>query len=190
MPYDFRSVQGAYNSGRIQKSDLLTKENGVRRAHGLIVRLALLSSCALLLAVALGACANADGDGEAAIQETLKVKNLEIVDDDGNTRAVFTTISGGRPSLTLLDSTGDFRVWLTLDDDGSPNLLLIDKGRVVLMDGIGGTRSIYSLDEANNPSMRHFSQAGVVLSSVALDEGGDPVTELFDEGGEVVWSAP
>ena len=190
MPFYFGDVRESFDSGFIQVYRSLANEYGTGQTHGSILRLALLFSCALALALAVGACANADEGGEPAIQETLKVKNLEIVDDGGNTRAVFTTISGGRPSLTLLDSNGDFRVWLTLNDDGSPNLLLIDQGRIVLMDGIGGIRSTYSLDEADNPSIRYFSQAGDVRSSSGLDEDGDPLAELFDESGQVVWSAP
>lgn len=190
MPYDFRSVRDAQNPERVQSLDSLAKQATARQAPRIIVRFAILFSCALTWALVAGACAIVDGEGEAVVQENLKVKNLEIVDDDGNTRAVFTTISGGRPSLTLLDNNGDFRVWLTLNDDGSPNLLLFDQGRIVLMDGVGGIRSTYGLDATNNPAIRYFSQAGNIRSSAALDESGDPIMELFSESGQVLWSAP
>ncbi|MDP6715691.1 MAG: hypothetical protein QF368_13835 [SAR202 cluster bacterium] len=164
------------------------RDAGARRDRKPIVWIVLFVFCALASAI-VGGCGNDDGDGDVAIQDNLKVKNLEIVDDDGITRAVFTTISGGRPSLTLLDNSGDFRAWLTLNDDGSPNLVLIDQGRVVLMDSVGGVRSTYSLDGTNSPSMSHFSEDGVMRFSAGLNEEGVPAAELIDEIGEVVWSA-
>lgn len=190
MPYDFRRAWGSVNLRRDQFGGSRSSKNGSRLTRGVMSRMAILLFGALALALVIGACANTEEGGESDIQENLKVRNLEIVDDVGITRAVFTTISGGRPSLTLLDNTGDFRAWLTLNDDGSPNLVLIDQGRVVLMDGVGGVRSTYSADEANIPSMRHYSEAGALRLSAGLNEGGSPISALYDENGEVVWSAP
>jgi hypothetical protein len=181
MTFEFHGVWWA---------DRLTRVKTTGRTYRTIVRYSTLSVCVVLVLLALAACSNTDENLDDVVHDNLKVKNLEIVDDEGNTRAVFTTISGGRPSLTLLDGEGELRAWLTLNDDGSPNLLLLDQGRIVLMDGTGGIRSTYSLDETNNPSVQLFSESSELRSFMGLNESGAAVSELFDESGQVIWSAP
>ena len=69
------------------------------------------------------ACGGPD-DGE--VKDVLKVRRLEIVDQNDVPRAVLHIRDGGGPSIALIDDQGVIRSWLFLSEDGSPNLVMVD----------------------------------------------------------------
>jgi len=140
------------------------------------------------LATMLAGCGG--GTDETTVQPVVKTERLEIVDQEGATRAVLTTVEGGRPSLTLIDENGNYRAWLFLGTDGSPNLVLIDDPRLVLMDEAGEIRSAQRLDRNGAPVLTFADEAGSVRLMLRLDESNSPAIEFYSEDGEPGWSAP
>jgi hypothetical protein len=122
-------------------------------------------------------------------EDSVKTKQLELVDNNGVSRALLTTVSGGRPSLTLLDSNGQNRALLFLSDDGSPNLVLVDNGRFVIMDAAGQVRSAQRVDASGSPILTLHDSNGQTRTLLRLNPTGDAVQEIHDASGNVIWSA-
>ena len=108
-----------------------------------LVRIALAMGAVLLLVVTLGAVPS-----PPYTQPSVRTKNLQVVDQDGNLRAALGVIdgnpsfflydeygslrallgfSGGEPGLGLYDEEGTLRAGLSLNVDGSPSLYLSDE---------------------------------------------------------------
>ena len=60
------------------------------------------------------------------VASVIQAERFEVVNQDGDVRALLTTLEDGWPSFTLMDENGEFRAWLFLSADGSPNLILVD----------------------------------------------------------------
>jgi hypothetical protein len=79
-----------------------------------------------------------------AVQEVVRAKRFEVVDDQGRSRALLSVLPDGSPGLTLYDGAGKQRAGLGLLPDGTPRLALHDAagkqraGLTVLPDGSPG----------------------------------------------------
>ena len=78
MPYEYQDVRSPQCT--MPNQDSGRRDAGARRDRKPIVWIVLFVFCALASAI-VGGCGNDDGDGDVAIQDNLKVKNLEIVDN-------------------------------------------------------------------------------------------------------------
>ena len=165
--------------------------------------LTMLMAGAILMGMA---CGNSD-DGE--VEDVLKVRRLEVVDQNGVPRAVIEILDGGRPSIVLIDNQGAFRSLLFLSDDGSPNLVqvvdqngvpravieILDGGRpsIVLIDNQGVFRSLLFLSDdgspnlvmLDNPRLALMDQNSEIRAAQHLDSNGQPVISLSDATGQV-----
>lgn len=144
---------------------------------------ATLSVIGLLVSSCGGSVAN-------AVQANVKTQRLEIVDNNGVTRMVMTTIDGSRPSLALVDKDGKDRAWLFLSEDGSPNMILIDGARLVQMDKNGEIRFAQRLDKDGLPVFSLMDADGQVRTMVRLGKDGSPALGTFDAKGNLSWAAP
>jgi hypothetical protein len=61
-----------------------------------------------------------------AVQEVVRAKRFEVVDDQGKRRAALGLTADGSPAFWLYDATGKTRVELHVLPDGSTDLLLYD----------------------------------------------------------------
>jgi hypothetical protein len=64
------------------------------------------------------AMAQEEGTGQAVVT----ARRFELVDEQGQSRAVMAMTKEGTPALVLSDAAGKGRAWLTLRADGSPRL--------------------------------------------------------------------
>ncbi len=159
-----------------------------RKRRVLVV--ALLAMFALML-VSFACSSGTGGETKSVkVEDVVKAKTLEIVDNTGATRVLLTTLDSGQPSLTFVDKDGNFRAWLFLGDNGSPNLVLADNPRFALMDEAGGIRSVQRLDDAGTPVLSMMDGSGRVRSMLGLAADGSPVFELYDASGKPVASQP
>ena len=126
----------------------------------------------------------------ATSSPVLQAQRFELVDENNNVRAFLSTLSGGRPSLTLMDQSGEFRAWLYLNEEGSPRLALIDNPLLVLVDKAGEFRSVLRLEADGTPSFTLADEAGTSRSLIRLEKDGSPVLLFQNSEGEVIWSAP
>jgi hypothetical protein len=159
------------------------------------IRTALLLGTVLLLVVTLGAVQNTPGALENSrtknppaanlgaipelivTQETVRTKNLQIVDDDGNVRASINikeaNTAEGNPMLTLFDKGGNERAILSLFA-GNPGLWLNDEN--------GKLRANLSL-AAGKPVLNFMDEGTDIRTELYLNEGGDPTFHMRDEDG-------
>lgn len=134
------------------------------------------------------------------IFDTVFVKNIKIVDDDGNALVSMGATEAG-PGMNMSDKNGEIRFGLVVPEFG-PVLSLYDEegeSRFTLMAGRQGIALGFS-DKAGNPrAVLGDIEAGLGLG--LFDEKGRPridfvVTQegprlgVFDEYGQAVWSAP
>ena len=144
--------------------------------------LTMLMAGAILIGMA---CGDSD-DGE--VQDVLKVRKLEVVDQNDVPRAVLHILDGGRPSIVLMDDQGVIRSWLFLSDDGSPALVMVDNPRFALMDQNNEVRAAHQLDSDGQPVFSLSDATGQVRSELRLGVDGSPSIRLFGGEGEVLWT--
>ena len=126
--------------------------------------------------------------GDSDVEDVLKVRRLEVVDQNDVPRAVLHILDDGRPSIVLIDDRGVIRSWLFLSDDGSPNLVMVDNPRLALMDQNNEIRAAQHLDSNGEPVISLHDGTGDVRSELRLGVDGSPSIRLFDEEGEVLWT--
>ena len=66
-----------------------------------------------------------------AVQDVVRAKKFQVVDDQGKKRAALGLSDDGGPALLLYDADGKKRAGLFLASDGSPSLSLYRKGGTV-----------------------------------------------------------
>ena len=137
-------------------------------------------------AILMGMACGGSDDGE--VQDVLKVRRLEVVDQNNVPRAVLHVRDGGRPSIALIDDQGVIRSWLFLSADGSPNLVMVDNPRLALMDQNNEIRAAHHLDADGQPVILLSDATGQVRSELLLGEDGSPSIRLFGAEGEVLWT--
>ena len=77
----------------------------------------------------------AQAQAGAPVQDVVKAKRFDLVDDAGKPRASLGVMPGGAQGLLLFDDGGKPRASLGVSPDGSPSLFLFDsatKGRLLL----------------------------------------------------------
>ena len=139
-------------------------------------------------AILMGMACGDSGDEE--VKDVLKVRRLEVVDQNDVPRAIVDILDGGRPSIVLIDDEGVARSWLFLSGDGSPNLVMVDNPRLALMDEKSEIRAAQHLDSDGQPVISLRDANGQVRSELRLGVDGSPSLRLFDEEGEVLWTPP
>jgi hypothetical protein len=124
------------------------------------------------------------------VASVIQAERFEVVNQDGDVRALLTTLEDGWPSFTLMDENGEFRAWLFLSADGSPNLILVDNSRLILMGGAGEFRALLRLDESGLPSLDLKDETGASRSVLRLSEDRSPTLLSSDGAGGATFSAP
>ena len=137
-------------------------------------------------AILMGMACGGSDDGE--VKDVLKVRRLEVVDQNDVPRAVLHILDSGMPSIVLIDDQGVARSLLFLSDDGSPNLVMVDNPRLALMDQNNEIRSAQHLDSDGQPVLSLRDATGQVRSELRLGVEGSPSIRLFGDEGEVLWT--
>ncbi len=126
-------------------------------------------------------------------QKVVEAEEFRLVDKDGNTRTALRVVTGA-PMLLMISKDDKVALQIGLNPVNEwPLLVLRDKNerdRATLCLNANGKPSLYLLDE--NRKVR------VTLGSTPLKvPGTGPITKrsvstlvLFDEEGNVIWSAP
>ncbi len=73
-----------------------------------------------------GAVLFSQREAQRRVPETLKARQFQLVDSEGNVRAEL-GLPFGEPTLFLYDRTGKPRAWITLERDGNPRIMFVDK---------------------------------------------------------------
>lgn len=148
----------------------------------------------------------AHGDGSHPVQETVRARLFELVDEEGNVRAELGIEPDGFPGLNLIDKDGVGRIGLTLIG-GSPGLLLLDgNGMPRTLLRVGGpdeTSSLALMGEDAKPratlSVERDGSSFLTLadpggmrrvSLTAFGEDGASALILHDRDGNEIWRAP
>ncbi len=144
------------------------------------------------------------GDGSGPVQQTVRARLFELVDEEGKVRAELGVEPDGFPSFNLLDKNGVGRVGLTLMG-GSPSLLLMDEDgalRALVRVGPEGASSVTLMGKDQKPhamvstepdgsSYLAFTDAdGVRRAGLAALADGASALTFSDQAGNVVWRAP
>ena len=137
-------------------------------------------------AILTGMACGDSGDGD--VKDVLKVRRLELVDQNDDPRAVLDILEGGRPSIVLIDDKGVARSLLFLSEDGSPNLVIVDNPRFALMDQNGEIRAAHHLDSDGQPVISLRDAMGQVRSELRLGADSSPSIRLLGDDGEVLWT--
>ena len=137
-------------------------------------------------AILMGMACGGSDDGE--VQDLLKVRRLEVVDQNGVPRAVLEILDSGMPAISLIDVQGVFRTLLFLGDDGSPTLVMEDNPRLAMMGQNSEIRVLQYLDSDGQPVISLSDAAGQVRSELRLGVDGSPSIRLFGDEGEVLWT--
>jgi len=104
------------------------------------------------------------------IAKVLKAERFEVVDKDGEPRALLGVLSSGEPGLQLYDRDENGRIDLSLKANGRPGLELSDRNARVRA-ALGSTEIV--VPDTGQVERRQ-------VSSVVL----------FDQDGKVLWQVP
>ena len=86
---------------------------------------ATMTDVCLVTAVAI---AYAAGKSPAPVQEIVRAKQFQLVDQAGTVRALLATSKRGDPRLVLSNREGMARALLGVEPDGTPEVVLLDRG--------------------------------------------------------------
>lgn len=117
--------------------------------------------------------------------EAMKIVTAEefrLVSKDGQTRASLLLWNGQLPALSMADETCDKRVLLGVFNMAQPSLILRDESCK--------QRASLDLQPEGLPSLTLRDKKDVPRARVHLLKDGSPVLTLFNQTGEVEWSAP
>lgn len=78
-----------------------------------------------------GAVLFSQREAQRRVPETLKARQFQLVDSEGNVRAEL-GLPFGEPTLFLYDRSGKPRAWMTLERDGTPRIMFVDKDDQVI----------------------------------------------------------
>lgn len=132
------------------------------------------------------------------VQEVVRAKRFELVDDDGQVRGRM-EISEGRPILSLLNANGVEQWRASVADDGTAGLSFSDReGNLHLFIGYESEHDTSCLDLldaernvrlsawANNSGITRLAmsdQNGVKRLSVSVETNGTPNVDFWDDAG-------
>ena len=132
----------------------------------------------------------------------VSAERFVLKDAKGRTRAVLGTADGDDPALTLYDRDGVSRAELALAAGGWPQLVLHrtqdrpdgielivapDRTEVVMEDAKG--RSFLS-SKAQGRALSLADKKGNFLAGIVIGDGADPVLELYNREGKLLFRAP
>jgi hypothetical protein len=110
------------------------------------------------------------------VEEVIRAKRFEMVDDEGQARVVLGT-QDETSGLMLLDSNGQSVAELAVSDDtGSAMLSLYDER--------GSLRASLDLDADGSPTVGLYDISGEPRISLGIAEGGSPVLDFTGPFGE------
>ena len=142
-----------------------------------------------------------DSDG---VQEVVRAKRFELVDDDGAVRGEMEIDASGSPILSLLNSNGVTQWVATVSNDGTPSLEFSDReGRtrlsVYVLSGYQGgddTPTLRMYDQNGNSKMsvsvdrdasglRMYDQNMNIRLFLSASDDGPPMLAMSDQNGKV-----
>ncbi len=104
----------------------------------------------------------------------IQAKRFELLDENGQRRAVLGFADDRAPALALFDKEGHLRAELGLRPDGGPKVLFWDGKTKVPRVGL-------ALLPTGSPSLELADQAGNLRIVFGLGTNGEPVLGLFDQ---------
>jgi len=143
--------------------------------------------------------------GQPPVQDTVRAKRFEVVDDAGETRIVLAVAADGSPRLAFYDENGKPRVGLIVLPDGNSGLDFFDQnGKIRAMLGVlpdgslaldfndenGKLRAALGLDADGRPGLTLYDQDGNGRAGLILLPDGSPALSLLDENGNPIWEKP
>jgi hypothetical protein len=118
------------------------------------------------------------------VQELVRARQIEVVDERGVPMVILTTGRDGEGgAITLRDSTGERRAWWTSSPEGSS--LAMTKERAANAEG-GHTAGL-SVDK-DSSQISLIGPEGAMFSATV--RGSDPRLDLWGDKGETVFGAP
>jgi len=125
------------------------------------------------------------------VAEVIRAKSFEVVDEDGQARAVLTLVNG-EPGLWLTDQNEKRRAVLGLLKNGEPGLWLYDqnekrRAQLRLLDGEPRLQ-LYDQNGKGRATLGHTDLNITRTGSIEKRPASSLV--LFDKDGKVIWSVP
>jgi hypothetical protein len=121
---------------------------------------------------------------EKLIADSIETRQLRLVDEAGQVRALFRVGDDGLPSLKLVDQHGDLRAALSIDAEGRAVLELLREskgGLTIYVDDRGGSVRIHDatgqirikaeIAELEGPRIEFYNSAGLRETSVPAPSG-------------------
>lgn len=111
---------------------------------------------------------------EKITADSIETRQLRLVNDAGQVRALLKVGDDGSPSLKLVDKEGDVRIALSIDDDGRAAVEIMREGKVGVTlhvderggsarvhDAVGNVRIKAEVAELEGPRIEFYSAAGL-----------------------------
>ena len=171
---------------------------------------AIAAVCLVMTAAAIAYAA-----AKTSAPEVIQAQRFELVNAEGEVRAVLGLLLADKPSLVLNDEKGTLLAMLCVGFDGSPGLALYDeKGTmrvgvslmlgsplITLYDEEGTGRAGLSLFPDGSPSITLHDEKGKVRAALgttsleatrtgAMEKRAESSLVLFDKDGKVLGEAP
>lgn len=154
----------------------------------------------------LGWCMKTSQPAKAqnGVAEVVSAKKFQVVDDEGNTRAMLGMLSDGSPMLGLFDAQGNPYAYLEAwdrypslwlyDEEGNISVWLSgEKGSPHLNFSSSGSRGIPRVEIGvrgdEEPYIYFWDAQGSPSAWIKMDAEGTPSLALFDAQGEVLIGA-
>lgn len=144
---------------------------------------------------------------DAELRKVIVANEIHLVDQDGKARWVMAMSRDGEPSVTFVNKDGWAPMAMGVNRNGFPFFnMILQPGKgggpsLALMDGTMKNRAVLGLWEDGEPYLRLSDRNGQVRATLGSTVLRDSVTGasirrpcsslvLFDEEGEIIWSAP
>lgn len=140
-------------------------------------------------------------------KKVMVANEFHLVDVEGKDRWVLALSKEGEPNITFINKYGWAPMAIGMNKQGFPFFNMILEPRkggspsIVLMDSAMENRAVLGLRQDGEPFLSFLDETGKICASVGGVELKNPLTGssekrpcaslvLFDEHGEVIWSAP
>jgi hypothetical protein len=141
------------------------------------------------------------------LREIVVAHEIHLVDDEGRDRWVLNLSREGEPHVTFVNRNGWAPMAMGINGQGLPflNMVLEPNQKagpsLIMMDSHMNSRALLGLNRDGEPYLTFLDQTGQNRVAVGSIEVVNPLTRLhekrpcssvilFDEKGEVLWSAP
>lgn len=144
---------------------------------------------------------------DSELRKVIVANEINLVDQEGRARWVLAISRDGEPSVTFVNKDGWAPMAMGVNRNGFPFFnMILQPGKVggpalALMDGTMKNRAVFGLWEDGEPYLRLLDRNGQVRATLGSTVLKDSLTGasirrpcsslvLFDEKGEIIWSAP